>query len=169
MKSKRVALWGIMGALAIVVSFLEGLFDIPFLPPGAKLGLSNVITVAAAMISGLGGAAYITAVKSLFAFLTRGTTAFLLSLSGGVLSTLATVVLLKWKRCPFSLLGISVIGALMHNAGQLAAAAVLSGTAALMYYAPVLLLFSLVAGALTGFILTAIKPFMQKFSQNYRK
>ncbi len=169
MKSKRVALWGIMGALAIVVSFLEGLFDIPFLPPGTKPGLSNVITVAAAMISGLGGAAYITAVKSLFALLTRGTTAFLLSFSGGMLSTLGTVMLLKRKKCPFSLLGISVIGALLHNAGQLAVAAMISGTSALIYYAPVLLIFSLIAGALTGFVLTAIKPFMQKISQIYIK
>lgn len=165
MKAKHVALWGVLGALAIAVSFLEGLFDIPFLPPGAKPGLSNVVTVAAAMISGLGGSVYITLVKSLFAFLTRGTTAFLLSFSGGILSTLVTVILLKWEKCPFSLTGISIIGALMHNAGQLIAAIVISGTPALIYYAPVLLIFSLIAGSLTGFILTAIKPYICKYSQ----
>lgn len=56
MNAKKIALWGMMGALALTVSFIESCFELPFLPPGAKLGLANIITMAAAACWGWGGA-----------------------------------------------------------------------------------------------------------------
>ena len=165
-KSKSIAFWGVLGALAITVSALEGLFELPFLPPGAKPGLANVVTVAAAMISGATGALLITLIKSLFVFATRGATAFILSFTGGIIASLVTVLLLKMKKCLFSLTGISICGALAHNAGQLAAAAILTKTSAIAYYAPVLLIFSLISGFVTGIILKAVAPIILKINDS---
>ena len=170
MKAKRIAFLGVMGALAIAVSFLEGLFYIPFLPPGAKPGLSNVITVCAFFASGTWGAIYVAVVKSLFAFITRGGIAFILSFSGGLLSAFVMILLLKWKKCPFSIIGISVIGAIFHNTGQIVASVFVTQTVSLIYYMPALLIFSLVAGTVTGTVLKALEPLLKKAGrENYER
>ncbi len=171
MKAKKVSLLGILGAVSLVLSFLEGtlLPDIPFLPVGAKLGLSNIITMLTAKIMGLPSALYITALKVLFAFVTRGATAAFMSLCGGLLSTLAVCILLRYEGRVFSFLGIGIVGAIAHNIGQLFVAAVLSGTAAIFGYGKYLLIFSLITGSLTGTMLLVLMPRMEKISRNIYK
>lgn len=165
MKAKKIALFGIMGALAITVSFLEGLFNIPFLPPGAKPGLSNVITLCALTLVNLWGGIYIVIVKALFALLTRGFIAFLLSFSGGMISLLVMAFLLKIKRCPFSIVGISIIGAIIHNTAQLGVSILITKTPMLIYYLPVLIVFSLFSGTVTGVIIKILKPYIQRIRE----
>ncbi len=162
MKAKKIAFLGIMGALAIAVSFIESLFNIPFLPPGAKPGLSNIITLSAYFISGTWGVLYIVVVKALFALITRGGIAFILSFSGGMVSALIMILLLKMKKCPFSVIGISVIGAIFHNMGQLVASIFVTKTVSLIYYLPALLIFAVVAGLVTGTVLKVLKPLLKK-------
>lgn len=157
----RLALLGIFGALALALSFLESLLPpMPYLPPGAKPGLSNVATLFSARVLGCPDAFAITLLKAAFAGVTRGATAGLLSLAGGLLSTLALCLLLRTEK--LGLAGLCVICALCHNAGQLAAACLLSGTAALAAAAPVLLLFSVAAGLVTGCIARAVLPVIDK-------
>ena len=60
------------------------------------------------------------------------------------------------------LLGASIIAAVCPNAGQLAAAAVLTGTGAVLGYAPALLIFSLITGAVTGTVLRIVMPALEK-------
>ncbi len=156
MKTKKIAFLGVLGALAIAVSFLESLFNIPFLPPGAKPGLSNIVTVSAYFLQGTWGAIYITLLKALFALITRGGIAFLLSLSGGLISITVMILLLKMKKCPFSIMGISIIGAICHNVAQVITSIIVTETLALIYYLPVLLVFSLISGTVTGVILKTL-------------
>lgn len=154
-----------MGALALAVSFLESCFELPFLPPGAKLGLANIVTMAAAACWGWGGALYIAFIKALFALFTRGGTAFLLSASGGLFSAIVIVLCLKARHCPFSYIGIGILSALTHNAAQLAAACLLTGTPALLYYAPVLIVCALLFGSVTGILLKILLPVLQRILQ----
>ena len=42
---RRVALMGLFFALSLCFSFLESMVTIPGLPPGVKLGLSNLVTM----------------------------------------------------------------------------------------------------------------------------
>lgn len=165
MNAKKIALWGMIGALALTVSFIESCFELPFLPPGAKLGLANIITMAAAACWGWGGALYIAFIKSLFALFTRGATAFLLSTAGGLTSAIVIVLCLKAKHCPFSYIGIGILSALTHNAAQLAAACFLTGTSALLYYAPVLIICALLFGSVTGILLKILLPVLQRILQ----
>ena len=151
-----------MGALALVLSFLESLLPaLPFLPPGAKPGLANIVTMFAACTLGLPSALYIVVIKALFALLTRGVTAFFMSLCGGLLSAAAMYLLFKAKG-RIGLIGISVISALMHNFGQLIVSFFLVGSAAVFGYAPFLLLFGIVSGILTGVIFRIILPAVDK-------
>ena len=166
MKTNKVALLGIFGAVALVLSFLEGMLipDIPFLPVGAKPGLSNIITMYIAGTMGFPGAIYITMLKALFALITRGATGAFMSFSGGILSTVAVCLLIKYQGRLFSYLGLGIVGAVMHNLGQLVAACIVSGTFALMNYGKYLLIFALVTGTVTGSVLLVLMPRLGKIS-----
>ena len=164
MKTNKITFLSMFGAVALVLSFLESTLvpDIPFLPVGAKPGLSNVVTMYIAGTAGIAGAMYITMLKALFVFITRGASGAFMSLCGGVLSTLAVSLLIRRGGKVFSFLGIGIIGAIMHNMGQLFGAAVMSGTFAIFNYAKYLLIFSLITGAVTGSVLMLLMPRLEK-------
>ncbi|MBR0350117.1 MAG: Gx transporter family protein [Clostridia bacterium] len=163
-KTKTIAFLGIMGALALSLSFLESLIPpLPGLPPGAKPGLSNVVTMFLASSSGVGSAFAITFFKAAFAGITRGTTAMLMSAAGGLLSTLAACILLRSKKIKFGYIGIGIICAVCHNIGQLTVACILSGTWALITgYGPLLMLFAVATGFVTGTTLKLVLPALDK-------
>lgn len=160
--TKKVALLGILGALALALSFAESALmpQVAFLPPGAKPGLANIITMFAASVPGFGSAIYIVILKSLFALITRGATAFLMSLAGGLLSLAVMLLLLRVKSV--SLIGVAVASSCAHNIGQLIVSCILTGTKAVMNYAPFLLLFGVAAGLVTGTVLKAVMPRLEK-------
>ena len=161
--SGRVAFTGLLAALALSFSFLEGLIPpIPVLPPGAKLGLSNIVVLYAAGSLGLPAALFLACLKGGFALLTRGVTAGLLSISGGVLSALDMWLLLQKTRASLSLVG--VCGALSHNAAQLCAAWLLT-SAAVVFYLPFLVLFGVLTGLLTGLVLKLTLPPLQRIER----
>ena len=81
-------------------------------------------------------------------FLFGNFAAFIYSVSGAVLS-LDGMILLK-KTNAFSCVGVSVAGALLHNAGQIAAAALLMRTSEIAYYMPVLAAAGTVSGIAVG-------------------
>ncbi|MCR4925834.1 MAG: Gx transporter family protein [Clostridiales bacterium] len=168
--TQRVAFLGILGATALVISFLENLIpNLPGMPPGAKPGFSNIVTMFTVSAMGLPSAIYIVLLKAVFAGVTRGATAFFMSLSGGFLSMIVMYVLLKRKRQPFSLIGVGIICAIVHNMAQLAVASVISATKSIFYYAPFLLLFAVITGSVTGTILKAIMPALEKVSKHFIK
>lgn len=167
-KNYKIALTAILCALAIALNFLEGLIPpLPFLPPGAKPGFSNIITMFAAGSLGFPHAFAIALLKGLFSFVTRGATAGIMSLSGGILSAVAMYLLMRYSRKHLGLIGISVICALCHNLGQLMAAMLITSTANIAYYAPALAVFGIVTGAVTGVILRAVIPALEKMKKHF--
>lgn len=167
-KNYKIALTAILCALAIALNFLEGLIPpMPFLPPGAKPGFSNIITMFAAGSLGFPQAVAIALVKGLFSFITRGATAGIMSLSGGLLSAAAMFLLMRYARKHLGLLGISVICALCHNLGQLTAAMFITSTASIAYYAPALAVFGIATGTVTGVILRAVIPALEKMKNHF--
>ena len=164
--TKRVALLGIMGALALALSFLESLIPaLPGLPPGAKPGLSNIVTMFMASSAGIADAFFITIIKAVFAGITRGSTAMLMSASGGLLSTAAACFLLRSEKINSGYIGIGIICAVCHNVGQLVSACLISGTWSLIFgYGPLLLLFAVATGFVTGTVLKLVLPALDKIT-----
>lgn len=161
-KTYSTALFGMLAAVAITLSFLESLLPTAaFLPPGAKPGFSNLANMFAASSMGLVPTLGIAVLKAGFAGLTRGLTAFFMSLCGGVLSTLMMALLFRYAK-KLGCVGIGILSAVCHNLGQLAVAAVLVGNASVLGYAPVLLVCALIAGTLTGLIFRAALPAVQR-------
>lgn len=165
--TKRIALVGIMAALALALSYLETLIPtFPGFPPGAKPGFSNIVTMFLAGSVGIGDAFFVTVIKALFAGLTRGFTAMLMSGTGGILSTAAACILLRSKKINFGYIGIGIICAVCHNIGQLLTACIISGTPSLIIgYGPLLMLFAVATGFATGTILKVIMPYLGKIAE----
>ena len=156
--SSRVAFTGLLGALALALSFLEGLLPpLPMLPPGAKLGLSNLVTMYAAGSVGLPCALFLAVLKGGFALLGRGLAAGLMSLCGGLISTLAMWLLLCKTKASLMLTG--VCGALAHNGAQLLT------SQAVLFYVPALVVFGVLTGLLTGLVLGLSLPPLQKLAR----
>lgn len=162
--SGRVAFTGMLAALALALAFLEGLLPpLPMMPPGAKLGLSNIASMYAAGTLGLPSALFIAVFKGLFSWLTRGPVAGLLSLSGGMCSTVVLWFLLKRTKASLGVVGIC--GALTHNAAQLCAAYFLTNTSVL-FYVPFLLIFGVLTGLLTGLVLKLTLPPLERLKKH---
>ena len=161
-KTLRLTTLAVLGALAIVLSALENLIPpLPMMPPGAKLGLSNIVTMFAAGTFGLIPSLAIALLKALFAGATRGVTALLMSLAGGLLSTLVMGLL---KRHAVSLLAVGILGAVAHNLAQLCVAVALTNSAVLSYL-PFLLLYALVTGSVTGSALRILLPALKNVTR----
>ncbi len=152
----KVALMGLLAATAVVLSFLEGLLpSLPFLPPGAKAGFSNVAVMFTATFWGGPAALGVALIKSMFVLSTRGITAFAMSLCGGLLSATVMWVCVRLRA---SLIATGILGALTHNTAQLAVAMAITATPGLLSYYPLLLLFAVVAGTITGLLLKLTYP-----------
>ena len=150
MNTKKIALYGLLIALAMLLSWVESMIPIPFPVPGIKLGLTNLVIIVALYELGARDAFILSMVRILLVAFTFGNTAALLySLAGGILSFLVMVLLKKTDK--FSMAGVSVAGGVAHNVGQIAVASVLLATN-MAGYLPALLISGCVAGVLIGLL-----------------
>ena len=163
-QTRYITRLALLSALALALSVLEGVFT-PILPPGAKAGISNVVTMYAAAYLGLPSALFIVLVKAVFALVTRGVIAFGMSASGGVLSALTLFFLFRFAKRKMGALGISVLGAAVHNTAQGIFALCIFGKAMLAYL-PILILLSLPAGTVTGTIMYATLGILRRKERN---
>ncbi len=154
-----LTLLSLLFALSIALTAVEYMIPpIPMLPPGVKLGLSNIVTMYCLFFLGKKSAFTIVVLKSGFVFLIRGVTSFLLSISGGVLSALVMMLLLLITSKSISYLVISIAGAITHNIGQLVTASFLLGTGMVLAYLPLLLISGVIMGNVTGALLRLVMP-----------
>ena len=128
-KTHSIALSGLLFALAMALSFIEGTLVIPGLLPGMKLGLANIVVMYALFFMGPKQALVLDILKALFVFLVSGWTAGFLSLCGGLLSLLVMWLLYYHFPVRPTWYILSVCGALAHNIGQLLGASVILSTA----------------------------------------
>ena len=83
--AREIALMGLLFAMAMALSVAESLLPVlPMLPPGFKLGLSNIVTMYALFMLGVRKGLTIAVLKSCFVLLTRAPVAAFLSLCGGI-------------------------------------------------------------------------------------
>jgi len=150
----RVAL---LVAAAAVLQVAESF--IPYPVPGVRIGLANVVTLVALVRLGRGEAIRISFLRTVIGSVFMGTflsPTFLLSLSGALASALAMAGLhFLGEKTParFSLLGISLAGAVTHMLAQvLVAYFLLIRAAAIVTLMPWLALAAVATGLLTGVV-----------------
>ena len=100
-RTRRVAVYGLLIALAFVFGYIERILPIYLGAPGVKLGLANLVTILSLYVLGLWPAVWISLARiflSGFAF--GGMSSILFSLAGAALS-----LLVMWICRRFSLFG----------------------------------------------------------------
>lgn len=156
--ARYAALMGLLFALAGALNTLESLLS-AFLPAGMRVGLSNIVIMAAILCINLPSAAMLVVLKTILVFFTRGLTAGVMSLCGSMAAFLVTALLFRRTRCSYIL--ISVLGAIAHSVGQLCSAAIILGNVYTFAYAPVLVFASIGTGVFTGTVLKAALPLLE--------
>lgn len=149
--NRRIALCGILIALAMLLSYLESLVPIHMAVPGVKLGLANLVTIVALFRLGLRDTVVISVGRIVLSSVLFGNFAVLLySLAGAFCSILAMEILKKCKM--FSVTGVSVGGAVAHNLGQIVVAVFAMENIRIFYYMAVLVLTGTAAGIAIGLL-----------------
>lgn len=163
-KARRIALCGVLTALALALSLAERMIPIQMLIPipGVKLGLANVVTMFALLFLKPRDAYAILLCRVCLAAIFAGSvTSFLFSLLGGMLALTTTWILLRWKDRTFTMFGISAAAAAMHDIGQIMAAILVMGTTDVLAYLPLLLVSAIPMGLLTGAMIQVLSAHLK--------
>lgn len=141
-------------SMALAVSLVERLIPLPFAMPGAKLGLSNMIILVTLIIYGFPRGLLVAALKSVLLMLIIGFgPSFIYSFAGAIFSTIMMWIALKYfnrKIKIFSIIGVSIIGAVSHNFAQVTAAAYILKTLMIYTYFPLLTIIAIFTGYFVG-------------------
>jgi heptaprenyl diphosphate synthase len=151
MKTKDLTTMAILTALAFALSWVERLIPLEMIIPlpGVKLGLANTVTLFALYRLSLPAALLILTARCLLSALFSGNmTGLAFSLAGGLLSMLVMAAAKRSRH--LSVYGVSVLGAVGHNCGQILTAMLLMHSAYIWGYLPYLLLIGTACGAATG-------------------
>lgn len=147
---RQLTRMAVLTAAALAIFIAEAQLP-PLVPvvPGIKLGLANIITVYALFALGTGQAGLILLSRVLLGSLFAGGMTLLYSLGGGLCCYLvmAAVSRLLTRKQVWV---CSVLGAMAHNAGQIAVAAAVTRTPAVAVYLPILLAAGILTGLFTG-------------------
>ena len=148
----RLTLLSICLAFSLMLFFVELRLPLVATVPGFKIGLANIVTVAALRLFRAREALLLLVLRIVLGAAFAGSLpALSFSLAGGLLALSVGVLLLRAvPRVPLALLGVA--GALSHNVGQLLAASFWLSTLDVFYYAPVLFALAVFTGAATGFL-----------------
>lgn len=151
MTIKQIAYLGVLTSFALILSYFERMLP-PIVPvPGVKLGLSNLTILMAMYLLGNKYGFYTMVVKcTIVAILFGGISSFLYSITGGILSYIFMYIFKKIKI--FSICGVSVIGGVGHNLGQIIIATLIVGNIKLLYYFSILIVSGVIAGICIGIV-----------------
>ncbi len=163
-KTKRLTLLGVLTAVAMVLSYVEMLLPPLYSGlPGIKLGLSNIVIIFLLYKFSFKDALAVSLIRvCLVSLLFSNAVVFIYSFSGAVLSLIFMVILKKTNR--FSNIGVSIVGAVSHNLGQVLTAVILMQTPKIAYYMAVLL----ISGALSGVIIGIISAWVLKYTEKFK-
>ena len=149
---RKISYCGILAAVALVISSLERYVPLHALIPlpGIKLGLSNCIILFIIRKIDCKSAIAVLILKCFIAsLLFGGPISLVYSLCGGLFAVVGMCITVKFERV-FSIFGVSVFGAAMHQIGQICAASVMLKSTYVFSYLPFLLIASVITGLITG-------------------
>ena len=147
----KVACLGLFVTLALIFTYVETLIPFSFGVPGMKLGLTNIVLVLLLYWYGPKEALFVSILRIFLAgFLFGSFFGILYSLSGALLSL--CIMTGARKIQDFGMIGVSILGGVFHNRGQLFVAMIVVSNYHIGFYLPALLLSGTVTGWFIGFL-----------------
>ena len=161
-KISRVAELGLFTTVALILSYVESLLPpIWAAVPGIKIGLPNIVIILILYKAGFIAAAAVSFVRVAIVSLLFGSImTFAYSMAGAVLSL--TLMALCKRSNVFSTVGVSIVGGVTHNLGQILVAIALFDTIQLGYYMIILAFTGTVAGVFIGLAGTILLRRLEK-------
>lgn len=164
-KLRKTVVISMFASVAVVLGVVESLIPFAVSLPGAKLGLGNIIVLTCLVFFTARDAWTLIMLKTIItSFIFGSFSTFLFSLFGAALSFAFMFLMLRLGKDQFSLTGVSIVGGIMHNLGQLAAASIVLGTTSILYYLPFLLVSGVVTGIIVGFATRYLVDALSKLS-----
>ncbi len=148
--TKKTVFLGLAASVTLILSYVESLLP-PLVAavPGVKMGLPNIMIIFLLYRFGWREAAAVSLVRLLAVALLFGNVMTLAySFAGALLSLILMTLFKKWGV--FSMVGVSIIGGVTHNLGQILVAMLVMQTREIGYYMIVLAVTGTVAGILVG-------------------
>lgn len=149
---KNLCLLALFATIALTIFVIEAQIPVPVPIPGVKLGLANVITMIVLTKFRVRDALAVLLVRILLGTMFTGqVVSMIYSLCGGLLCFGAMAICIKIFKGK-NLWFVSIIGAIFHNLGQIAAAIVVMQSVSVITYLPFLLVTGCITGLFTGFV-----------------
>lgn len=162
-KTEKIAIFGMLTALAFIFSYLEHLVPLSAAaPPGVKIGIANIVVMIALYLLGTKDAFIISIVRVVLVGFTFGNLySMLYSLAGGLLS-LGVMVLMK-RSGKFGIPGVSVVGGILHNIGQIVVAVLtMDGNTNLFMLFPMYAVSGTAGGIVVGVLAAIVIKHLKK-------
>lgn len=148
---QKLIFLSLLVSIGLALSIIETMMPVPFVAPGAKLGLSNIVILITLVVFGFKEGLTVGILKSVvFTLATGSISSLFYSLSGSILSLLLMYLIYTQFEKIFSLIGVSIFGAMAHNFGQVLVASFMMRNIRIFSYYPILMLTSLFTGYFVG-------------------
>lgn len=167
MKTNKMTFLSLMVGYSLVLYIIETYIPNPLVAlfPGAKLGLTNIITIISLIIFGIKDTFIIITIRVILSSIFSGPLSYLLfSIGGAYLSLISMYMFLKIQG--FSLISISIVGAISHNIGQLIVGSIIIKNIFMIGYIPFMLTTSLITGFFIGIVAKCCLPKISNICKN---
>lgn len=163
-KTKKIAVLSVLTAVALVLSYLEAILPpIYAAVPGVKVGLPNVVVILILYRFGAKEAAMVSFMRVFIVALLFGNAMTLAySIAGAVLSLILMMIFKKLDW--FSAVGVSIIGGIAHNVGQIIVAILILNSTLIAYYMIILTITGTLAGVAVGLAGSLLIKRLEKIS-----
>ena len=151
-KTRHLMYISLLVTMALVLSLIERNIPVPFMTPGAKLGLANLVTVLALYsLPKKKDIVMIIVARLLLTSIFGGSVSGLMYGSmGALLSFLIMVFIKETLKDKVSIIGVSAAGAVFHNIGQILVSMCIVRNVGVALYLPFLSLAGIVTGLFVG-------------------
>jgi len=164
-KTQNMIFVALLVAQAIVLSIIERMIPINFAIPGAKLGLANIVTLTSIYLFSFRQTFSIIILRTIMtSFIMGSFSSFMYSISGALLSFFVMYFLMVVSREKISIIGVSLVGGVSHNIGQLIVAMMIIQNGRIFYYLPFLIL----TGTGTGLVVGITAKYLLGYLRNLR-
>ncbi|MGL6105148.1 Gx transporter family protein [Romboutsia sp.] len=165
-KTRKMIYMGLLVSMALILSLIERMIPVPFIAPGAKLGLANlVIIISVYTLDNYKESFTVLILRIVLSTLLGSSVSMLLySISGGLLSFIITILVKELGGKYVSIIGVSTSAAVFHNIGQLFAASLILDNFGVFLYMPILSIAGIGTGIFVGLSANYILEHFQRLN-----
>lgn len=169
MNLKKLIFLSLLVSIGLVLSIVENMIPVPMPIPGVKLGLVNVVFLIALVLFGFKEAIIVVIIRGVTMSIATGNVSGLIySLPSSIVSTIVMAIIYKNFSRYFSLIGVSLFGAIAFNTVQVGIASLIMQNIKIFSYLPIMSLTSIFTGCFIGLVSREAKGKIKISLNNYR-